>query len=450
MGTWGACSPQADVQRLKTSGASTRKTLLSMVAVQVESQSWYSQRLREYLDKAPALLEKGPTVSLHEATLAGMAVTVESGPDLLQICRQILPLKAVLRDGSCDGITEALQKAIGTMQEICKEKGKSMTKAQVEQLSQLFAEASNVFPLDASLHETSGELAKWLLVCGQREIVIDIKAAFEKMLELPVENMEGLQESLNDLDPRIQGVSVGQKLLAEECGEVLQKMCQFLMQVLDAYCTASGEMAPVVPTAAEAWVVLAGWRGDGDEQKLAKKIRAEVSVCEALQELDATMGDGDEEGFIHKAQTLQRRLAASKALGDLKSCKMQLQCFKPLSECICKAEAALAKCCGLASKQNKQRVMDLCQELTTVAGGMPDGTDWLHDYKGTDWPSLLDHAAITLLTQDAPGALALHNRLQQAGFFFLGGVGGWVLKLQLFLGGGGCCGSKKENVLVAS
>ena len=59
---------------MKTSGSGTKKTLLTTVAAQVESQTWWAGRLQEYLEKAPALLEKGPEVMKYMQELAGMVI----------------------------------------------------------------------------------------------------------------------------------------------------------------------------------------------------------------------------------------------------------------------------------------------------------------------------------------------------------------------------------------
>ena len=400
------------MQRFKSSGAGTKKTLLSMLAAQVESQAWYATRMTEYLDKAPALLEKGPVVMKHAECLASMTINFESVPALLTICKQILPLKAVLRAGSCDALIDALQKAISSVQALCKEHGRTVGKERVEQLSQLFAEASNLYPLDASLHETATHIGELMQLCGQREIVFDLKAQFEKLLEVPVDNPAMIQEGLQDLDPKIQGVTVDQSLLQDECGEVMNSIYKFLLQILDAYCTAGEGVTSIVVSAAEALLVLAGWRAIPQDVKLAKKLRADVAVAEALSEL-ATCSE-DDEGLIQKAQALQRRLGSSKTLGDLSAWNVQLQCFKPLVAGLSQAEAALAKTCGRSIERNKQKVINLKQELSDHAGGLVGGQDWLADYQGNDWASLLEHASLTLLTQDAPHVLDVHKKLQQA------------------------------------
>ena len=298
------------------------------------------------------------------------------------------------------------------MQALCSKEGRNAKKAVVEQLGKLFAEASNLFPLDATLHESATEVGEMLQHCGQREIVLDLKVAFEKLMEKPLDNADLIHEGLMDLEPKIQGVTMDQGLLQKECGDVLKDVYHFCLKILDGFCSADDEMGPVVVTAAECLTVLAGWLAQPEEIKLAKKIRADVAVCGALQELSAARDDEGE--FVVKAQALQRRMESSKGLGDLKTWKVQMACFKPLLGTVSKAEAALSKCCGEVSTKNKQKVIGLVHELSQHAGGLPGGEDWLASYKENDWASLCDHAALTLLTQDAPAVLAVHNQLQEA------------------------------------
>eukprot|EP00971_Amphidinium_carterae_P261581 5189308-Amphidinium_carterae.1 len=189
-----------DVTKLKEASSSTRKTMRSVLALEVDGNEYYKGKLSGYLSALPALLSDLPALQNHINTMQNQADgTCESCVALKQVLHELPKFR-----GSLPIHAEALEQTLmQTVTKYIEQVGESSHSCEfLGSLSEVVAELAVLKPLDTTIPEWQTQLAQQMQEGKSTMFLHRLQEASEKVVEAIASNGgdEAIAASVQQVD----------------------------------------------------------------------------------------------------------------------------------------------------------------------------------------------------------------------------------------------------------
>ena len=408
------------MRRIRACFGKTTKGLLTKVAAGVDSNAWYNMKVQDYMDTAPALLEKGHLVAKFGAELGSLEPTEGGFQELQAMVKEVAVLQQCLRQGSTEKLQEDIRIKVTSLWEEAEKNSKADTPV-LQAASQALVDCSLLFPLDDQIQVFTHACGDLLRKCDLKQDVEMFNRACSAFLEQqaqPPSDSEANAEAMATLTTGTGSLRGSLGSLPDE-SKGLAHGAQMKIIALLGGCLGDDtlSMEPYLPCAD----VLGSILEDPGLAKLVSFLSSvgEVKQCRAKLEaggdtMDCTLdGDKDMQKTIGLQRAILKAKASRKAADQLNMISDQAW-LGHAQEILTTSEASLDKVNAARAKQSLDTLESAHKRLQDISGGLEGGKSWLDGCKATSFEELQVHAGNTIMQTNGKQLVHLAEEVKEA------------------------------------
>jgi len=407
------------VRRVKACFGKATKGLLTKIAAAVEANQWYSMKVQDYMDHAPAMLEKGHLVAQFGARLGSLEPTAGGFQELKAMVKEVAALQQCLRQGSTDTLQQNIHKKVINLWGTAEENSKDDTQV-LQAASEALVDCSLLYPMDEQIQLFSHACGHLLLKCDLKRDVEVFNRACSAFLEQSQDpsGSEASAEAMVELSAGISSLRGSVDTLPDE-SKKLAEAAQMKVVSLLGGCLGGGTLAmdQCLPCADVLGTILQNpgldavvnfLRSVGEVGQCKAKLEAGGDTASCIVEGDESM-----EKTIELQRAIMKAKASKKAAEQLKAIPDQawVSCAQ---ETLTISEASLDKVNAARAKQSLDTLEGAHKRLRDIAGGLDGGRLWLDGCKATSFEELQEHAATTLMKTNGKQLVHMAEEVTEA------------------------------------
>ena len=398
-------------------GAVGKDSSLGAIGKAVDATPWYSERLCEYIEKSPILLEQGYKVLDYLTALQNLCLEVPNLKHIYDIAQNVPKLTLQLRVGSCVELMEKYSSAVLGLWQAAKEAPR-VAQEQLEWLSKLLQEATTTFPLEPKFSVAVEECGKMLQRAGRAAQGDEYMKLCGKMLEIIDDEPQVLVETVKKTHALLSAIAWSRdNFSVEDLAQqltLMQRLFGFLLSLLKD----SVEFSKVADVVVE-FVKLV--QVHVENVPFGKVIAAVQSGCSMVQLFLTVQETMEEKALteVHDVAFDQLQMLSRKQKRFLQA---REQVVQPEPVPLLEELSGISKEIGtLVSEQqvllleaSKRSLVTKQKDLCDIAAGQVGGMQWTQNFKDTTWEALVLYAEQTILKINLPDLQKRLSSLEEA------------------------------------
>eukprot|EP00971_Amphidinium_carterae_P322033 6401313-Amphidinium_carterae.2 len=402
------------VRRLKAAEGKSNQASITAISTAVMGTSWWNLRVQEYLAKAPAMVQLAPTVAAYAQSLGTITLDVSSVSKLHEIASGLPALVRQLRHGSCDEVMTKLEHAVKGLWNAVHPEASKLEKSQLGSISSLLQECCSLFPLQSGFHEALEACGKVQKEAGQHELLQALLSSVDKVVKAT--QKEHAIPAIKELAEFLKSTKIIAQQVPDDAKASLNAAIMSVADSLHKYWEMKDGMLDFIGPSVDIFKVLAGILNVPVVSKAVTLVEDGVSMVQGLIELNAIISHESKSGdeCLQSVLVLRRRLTKfnkSKALltEDFKMTLLdKFTVFRAEVTALFSEQKALL----IAAVERKLQAEQ--KNIMKMAGGAPNGAEWLATFHGSTWESLLEHANNTIAKVKPTDLVESQKSLQEA------------------------------------
>eukprot|EP00971_Amphidinium_carterae_P165203 3274929-Amphidinium_carterae.2 len=361
------------------------KSVLNQVAAAISSSPWYSQKLDEFVNQIPAMLQHGPIKRSIMAELSQCSGAAADTETLLDISAKIPGLVSQLRTGSCVDLLDLFKGKVQSLWQLVSNEEVKCNECQLQALTKTLRESSIVFPMDAEIQASAEDACKLLQEHGKTMVVNDLLAACETLLENTTE-LEALKTKIRTIQDMLDISTVPKSALTESGVATIQSAIHHLWQQLDSQWKLAETPSELVGITIECMRKLACLDSQSTDQAV-EAVHEGMGMAMASLELTSLLNQDvvEDEAVFNNIVLLHCRLMRYEKASHGVATK-PIICN--LNTFLTNGKKDLKERQVTMLELQKTKVLHAFKSLADIAGGKPKGLDWLENHDAS-WEELL-------------------------------------------------------------
>eukprot|EP00971_Amphidinium_carterae_P323336 6425933-Amphidinium_carterae.3 len=378
-------------------------SVMNKVAASLKASEWWEQKLVGYMDKHPAVVEKGPKVSAYLEELKTMHTDSPAClQSLVQMGKHLGDLQYSLPAGACDALFTEYRSKIDQVMLLVQ--GKALDQAGLKTAEALLSETRVLYPLDSQLATYEDNVANFLQECDRAAVLGELNASCKAIQDMDLEcKPEEFQKMCEALESRLSALVLAPAVVNESCGDHFHKVINVVMDYTSKHWQLGSAVPDYVSLSQRLIHQLAGLLQDGSLLKQSVALADALAVHEATSLLQACKSADvvNQDDLLDKALLLYRRLLKMTTSYEMLPDNMVHECVTKLGSVAKLGKQAMEREQTRIIQEHTSSVQVVYKQLANVAGGKQEGKDWNED-NIQNWDELLKIAKDTLETIDAP------------------------------------------------
>eukprot|EP00971_Amphidinium_carterae_P327480 6458877-Amphidinium_carterae.2 len=359
------------------------------------------------------MLQYGQLVLAQEENLRSLVPSRSAVTLLLNIAVELPSMSKQLRLGSCDKLKEQLCSSVKSTWGSVRSMAGTWESQQLHDLSRLLQECCSLYAMEAYFAEALEECGRLQKTASEQAVVQGLLAEGEKLVKLLHDGPGEGNEAVHSMSDYVDGIDMTSEKLTSEEKDRLKTVVLAIGSFANSAWHEGGELPDSSIVSLQLMHKIDKYLGNAVLSLQVKGLSEGVAVQQAQLAVTTKMCNGgaeylDEELLLHhRCLKFQTTL---KSLADVDQIPMLLR-LKGLVE---GAENAFLaeKTSMMASLKTELAVKE--KALAKLAGGAPNGADWLADFTSDKWEDLKARASETLTKVNPQELITSQSHLKEA------------------------------------
>eukprot|EP00971_Amphidinium_carterae_P291986 5796253-Amphidinium_carterae.6 len=386
------------------------RSVLNCVAASISSSPWYSQKLEEFVNQIPAMLQHGPLKTSIMAELDRCVGVATDTKKLLDMTGKIPGLVSQLRHGSCNDLLEKFKCKVQSLWLVVSRGEVKCNEGELHALTKTLRESSIIFPMDADIQASAEDACKMLQEHGKTLMVNELLAACEVLSE-GTTTLEELKVKCKAIEDMLDTNHVSKSALSESGVVTIQSALNRLWALLDSEWKLDEKPSDLVCMSLECMRKLACLDSQSTEQAV-EAVSEGMAMAMAGVELTKILNQDvvEDEAVFNNIVLMHRRLMRYEKASHGVEAK---PIIVSLNSSLTQAKNVVKHRQSTMLDHQKSKVLKAYRSLSDIAGGKPNGLDWL-DNQDASWEDLLKAADKSIVLLSGEDLVQRQSTLDEA------------------------------------
>eukprot|EP00971_Amphidinium_carterae_P350965 6491831-Amphidinium_carterae.1 len=310
-----------------------------------------------------------------------------------------------LRHGSCDALQENLCKSVKALWSGVRAEAKTWDSQKLHEVSRLLQECCSLFALEGHFHECLEECGRLQKTASMRAVVDGLLGEGEKLVTVLDDEPDQSYDAIKSMGTYVDGVDLSAEKLSADDKDRLRAVVLAIGGFANKSWREGGDLPESSIVSLQTMQKIDKFLGNAVLSLQVQGLSEGVAVHQAHLAMTSKMCNGGAE-YLDEALMLHHRClrftTTLKTLNDVDQIPMLLR----LRSLVENAEGAFQtqKTSMMANLKTELVVKE--KALAKLAGGAPNGADWLADFTSDKWEDLQARATETLAKINAQEMIA--------------------------------------------